>query len=134
VTGKASIRRWLKFSAVGAIGIAVQLVALGLFHGLLRLDYLTATGLAVETAVLHNFVWHERWTWRDRARPAGGIAARLLCFNLSAGVVSIVTNLALMRWLVGAYHAEYLIANLVSIALSSVVNYIVSDVFVFRSL
>ena len=24
--------------------------------------------IAVEAAVLHNFGWHERWTWRDRPR------------------------------------------------------------------
>jgi putative flippase GtrA len=25
----------------------------------------TATAVAVELAVLHNFVWHHCWTWRD---------------------------------------------------------------------
>ena len=53
-----ALRRWLKFNAVGAIGIVVQLAALAVLKGLLRLPYLTATALAVETAVLHNFVWH----------------------------------------------------------------------------
>src|ERR1700683_4294103 len=99
VTANRSVRRWLKFNAVGAIGVAAQLAALGIFHGVLRLDYLTATALAVEAAVLHNFVWHERWTWRDRTGSRGGATARLLRFNLSAGLVSIPTNLALMRWL-----------------------------------
>jgi putative flippase GtrA len=132
VTANGSIRRWLKFNAVGAIGVAAQLAALGIFHGLLRLDYLTATALAVEAAVLHNFVWHERWTWRDRAGSSGGAAARLLRFNLSAGLVSILTNLGLMRWLVGTHHAPYLIANVASIAAGSVVNYFLSDALVFR--
>jgi putative flippase GtrA len=99
---------------------------------LLCLDYLTATALAVEAAVLHNFVWHERWTWRDRAGSSGGAAARLLRFNLSAGLVSILTNLGLMRWLVGTHHAPYLIANVASIAAGSVVNYFLSDALVFR--
>jgi len=133
VTANGSIRRWLKFNAVGAIGVAAQLAALGLFHGVLRLNYLTASALAVEVAVLHNFVWHERWTWRDRTGPIGGATARLLRFNLSAGLVSILTNLALMRWLVGTHHAPYLIANLACIAAGSVVNYFVSDALVFRS-
>jgi len=97
VTARPTARRWLTFNAVGAIGVAVQLAALGIFRGLLRLDYLIATALAVEAAVLHNFVWHERWTWRDRTGSSGGAAARLLRFNLSAGLVSILTNLGLMR-------------------------------------
>ena len=131
MTANTSIRRWLKFNAVGAIGVAAQLAVLGILHGLLRLDYLTATALAVEAAVLHNFVWHERWTWRDRTDP-GNAPARLLRFNLSAGLVSILTNLVLMRWLVGTYHAQYLIANLASIAAGSIANFFVSDLFVFR--
>jgi putative flippase GtrA len=132
VTANGSIGRWLKFNTVGAIGVAAQLGALGIFHGWLRLNYLTATALAVEAAVLHNFVWHERWTWRDRTRSGGGVLARLLRFNLSAGLVSILTNLVLMRWLVGTYHAQYLIANLMSIAAGSVANYFLGDVLVFR--
>ena len=59
-------RRWLKFNSVGAIGIGVQLSVLTLLAGHLGLNYLLATALAVETAVLHNFVWHEKWTWADR--------------------------------------------------------------------
>ena len=27
-----------------------------------------ATALAVEAALLHNFVWHQQVTWRDRTR------------------------------------------------------------------
>jgi putative flippase GtrA len=132
VTANGSIWRWLKFSAVGAVGVAAQLAALGIFHGLLRLDYLTATALAVEAAVLHNFAWHDRWTWRDRTGPRGGAAARLVRFNLSAGLVSLLTNLALMRWLVGTHHAPYLTANLASIAAASMVNFLVGDLFIFR--
>jgi putative flippase GtrA len=124
-------RRWLKFNAVGAIGILVQLAALALFKGVLRVPYLLATALAVETAVLHNFVWHELWTWRDR-RGSGSILLRLLRFNLGNGGVSILVNLVFMRLLVGHFHMQYLIANLIAIAAGSVANYLVSDIFVFR--
>jgi len=125
------LRRWLKFNAVGAIGILVQLAALAAFKGALRIPYMFATALAVETAVLHNFVWHEMWTWRDR-RDAGNPISRLLRFNIGNGVVSIVVNLILMRLLVGHFHMQYLVANLVAIAAGSLANFLVSDLFVFR--
>jgi putative flippase GtrA len=124
--------RWLRFNAVGALGVAVQLAALGVFHGWLRFEYLAATALAVESAVLHNFVWHERWTWRDRAGSNGGVLVRLLRFNLSTGALSILTNLALMRWLVGTLHAPYLAANLAAMAAGSIANFLVSDLLVFQ--
>ena len=78
--------RWLKFNFVGAIGIAVQLGALAFFRSVLQLDYLLATALAVETAVIHNFLWHERFTWRDR--PAADLLQsllRLAKFNATNG-------------------------------------------------
>ena len=64
--------RWCKFNLVGAVGILVQFGVLFLLKSLLHVNYLAATGLAVEAAVVHNFFWHERFTWADRtnSRPS----------------------------------------------------------------
>jgi len=120
--------RWLKFNLVGAAGIAVQLLMLVVLKAGLRLDYLIATALAVETAVVHNFLWRERFTWSDRA---GAGLARFLKFNLTTGALSIAGNLALMKMLVGLGHMNYLLANGITITACSVVNFLVSDGFVF---
>ena len=129
----ATGRRWLKFNLVGAIGIVVQLAVLGILNGIIKLDYLPATALAVEAAVLHNFIWHERFTWADRASVTRRQALlRLVRFNLTTGAVSILGNLALMRLLVGQAHLPSLPANLVSIAACSLVSFLVSEYIVFR--
>lgn len=47
--------RWLKFNLVGGMGIAVQLLMLIALKSGLRFNYLIATALAVETAVIHNY-------------------------------------------------------------------------------
>ena len=128
-----AIRRWLKFNIVGGIGIGVQLAALAIFRSLLHLDYLLATVLAVETAVLHNFIWHARFTWADR--PASGLTDSLIRFtrfNASNGLVSILGNLLVMRLLVGALQVNYFAANIVAIAVCSLVNFLLSDCFVFQ--
>ncbi len=122
--------RGLKFSGVGAVGIGVQLAALWLYVGAFRIPYLWATALAVETAVLHNFVWHERFTWGDRG--GAGWPGRLVRFNLTTGALSIGANVVLMRLLVGAAHLDYRIANLLAIAACSLANFAVSHWFVFR--
>jgi putative flippase GtrA len=125
--------RWLKFNLVGAIGIAVQLAALAIFRSLLHLNYLLATALAVEIAVLHNFLWHERFTWADR--PSGHFAhslARLARFNATNGAVSILGNLTLMWLLVGQLKQNYFGANLVAVAICSVLNFLLSDRLVFH--
>jgi putative flippase GtrA len=125
----------LRFYAVGAVGIGVQLAALAIFKSCLGLGYLTATALAVEAAILHNFFWHERWTWADRTHslPAGR-TGRLVRFHLTNGAVSILGNLALMQALVGRMHVPYLAANAIAIALCSVLNFLAADRLVFRPL
>jgi len=124
--------RWIKFNAVGGIGIGVQLAALAVFRSLLKLDYLLATGLAVEIAVIHNFLWHKRFTWADRpaTRPVQSLV-RLAKFNASNGAVSIVGNLVLMRLLVGELKFNYVASNLCAIVLCSLVNFLLGDRFVF---
>ena len=127
-TRRRTALRRLKFNLVGALGIGVQLPLLVALRTGLGLDYRLATGLAVEAAVVHNFLWHERFTWADRAGPS---AARFLKFNLTTGLFSISGNLLLMKALVGLGHMNYLLANGITITGCSVVNFLVSDSFVF---
>jgi putative flippase GtrA len=127
-----TLLRWIKFNAVGGVGIVVQLAALSVFRSWLKLDYLLATGLAVEIAVIHNFLWHERFTWADRpATRAMQSLVRLAKFNASNGAVSMVGNLGLMRLLVGEVKFNYVAANFIAIVLCSLVNFLLSDRFVF---
>jgi putative flippase GtrA len=124
-----SAPRWMRFNLVGAVGIGVQLAMLWLLTAL-GVPYLMATALAVETAVLHNFLWHQRFTWADRSP---GPASRLLRFNLTTGALSIAGNLVFMRMLVGQAHLPSVIANLIGIAACSLLNFVVSDRWVFRA-
>jgi putative flippase GtrA len=145
--GPSTLTRWMKFNLVGGIGIAVQFVTLFLLKSVLHFNYLAATAIAVEAAVVHNFVWHEQFTWADRTgldrtRPDGTklnddsppcrkSLLRLARFNLTAGGVSIVGNLALMKVMVGLGHMNYLAANGIAIALCSTANFLVSEQWVF---
>ncbi|SPE37485.1 GtrA family protein [Candidatus Sulfopaludibacter sp. SbA6] len=76
--------------------------SLALLDGSLGLGYLPATALAVETAVLPNFIWHDRFTWKGRTEQ-------------------VVRSSAPMRLLVGAVHVQY-----------SLLNCAASEWFVFR--
>jgi putative flippase GtrA len=132
-TGRRLTLRWLKFNAVGALGIGVQLAILFALRGGFHLNYLLATTLAVEAAVVHNFLWHERYTWADRVQPSWRRSLpRLLRFNLSNGAVSIIGNLALMKLMVDVGRMNYIVADCVAIALCSLANFLVSEQWVFE--
>jgi putative flippase GtrA len=129
----STLARWLRFNFVGGIGIAVQFVTLFLMKTVFHVNYLAATALAVEAAVVHNFVWHERFTWADRVQPSWRRSlTRLVRFNVTAGGVSILGNLALMRVMVGLGHMNYLVANAIAIGLCSLANFVVSEEWVFE--
>jgi putative flippase GtrA len=119
------IVRWMRFNAVGLAGVVVQLAALALYQRL-GMHYLLATALAVETAILHNWFWHRRWTWRGRD-------ASLLRFHMANGAVSICSNVVLMRVLAGWLAWPLLIANLTAIAATSLVNFFLGERWVFIS-
>lgn len=127
-------RRWLVFNAVGLIGFVLQLGVLAVLVHVLDVHYLAATAIAVEVAVLHNFAWHQRLTWRDRlVRSRAGSVARLFRFHLLNGLVSLVGNLGLMRLLAGGLGLDPLFANAVAVVACSVVNFFGSELLVFTA-
>jgi putative flippase GtrA len=126
-------RTFLKFNMVGVIGIPVQLSVLALLKSGLGIHYLIATALAVETAVLHNFTWHERWTWAERTKAApSGLLGRLVRFHLSNGLITICGNLSVMWVLVSRLHVSYLIANVFAMGVCAIANFVASDRLVFQ--
>lgn len=148
---RSMLIRWGKFNLVGAIGIGVQFAALFLLKSVVHFSVLVATAIAVEAAVLHNFVWHERFTWADRiVRNANedrsvnrrapnrsllspGFLRRLWRFHLANGAVSIAGNIAMMKVLVDLGHLNYLAANAMAIAVCALVNFLLSDQWVFEN-
>ena len=125
--------RWLRFNGIGALGAGLQLSVLGLLTRLTPLHYLWATGVAVEAAVLHNFCWHERWTWSDRRSPSRlHVYRRLGRFQLTNGLISVAGNLVLMRVFAGMLGMDTLAANIVSILICSMANFGASEWLVFR--
>jgi putative flippase GtrA len=122
--------RWCKFNIVGALGMAVQLGALSLFVRWAPSHYLVATAAAIELTLVHNFVWHLHYTWRDR-RTSFGWAAQLIRFHLSNGLVSMLGNLALMGVLVHETHLPVLTANGIAIGCCSIVNFFLGHHWAF---
>ncbi len=132
LTRTSTLARWCKFNLVGAIGILVQFVVLFFLKSVMHCNYLAATALAVEAAVVHNFIWHERYTWAERVRLSWKKSLpRFLRFNFTTGLVSIGGNLGMMRVMVGRAHMNYLAANGIAIAVCSLVNFAASDGWVF---
>ena len=129
------LERWTVFNLVGLSGMAIQLgVVAGLVH-VSGWHYLVATGVAVEAAVLHNFVWHHLWTWRDRPPTSRrDLARRLVRFHVLNGTVSLAGNIGLTALGSGPLHIDPVISNLIAIATCATINFAASNTAVFKSI
>lgn len=123
------MNRFGKFSLVGTMGAAIQFGALALFNRWVPGHYLYATAAALELALVHNFIWHSRYTWHDRAGAAR--IRRFLRFHVSSGLISILGNLVLMRMLVGEAHLPVLVSNAVAVLCCSIPNFLLGNSWVF---
>jgi putative flippase GtrA len=131
----APFKRWLVFNSVGFLGIFVQFAVLATLVSIFGVHYLVATFFAVEAAVLHNFFWHERWTWADRRKfSKTSSVTRMVYFHLTNGTISLFGNIFLMALFVEHFSMRYLYANGISIAICSLLNFLAGDRIVFRSI
>ena len=124
--------RFARFALVGSMGVGLQLSLFVLLTKSFHMTPIAAVALAVETTVLHNFLWHERFTWRDRTiRNFRGRIVRLWRFHLSNGLVSLLGNASVTYCLVERLNAAPLPSAVASIALCSVANFALADRWVY---
>ena len=129
--------RFIRFGLVGASGTVINIAVLYAaqefllrqiedFHA--RLNYSIA--LAITVATISNFYWNRRLTWRDRQHQMHQSALVLFFKYVMAAALSIAIQSLLTKWLANSLH--YIVANLVSIALASVFNFLANDRLTFR--
>jgi putative flippase GtrA len=116
----------LKFSLVGASGLLVNTAALYLCYQWARLPLLMASILAVELAVVSNFVLNDQWTFGER----GLSVVRFARFNIvSLGGLAITTVTLLLLKNVGMY---FLVANLFGVGLATAWNFVLNVLWTWR--
>ncbi|WP_242342537.1 GtrA family protein [Anaeromyxobacter terrae] len=98
--------RLARFALVGLSGVLVNLAALHLFAGVLGVQEVVASALAIETSIVTNFALNDAFTFRDRRALGAGVVGRIGRYHavsLAGGVVQLVTfvlvALALVRTL-----------------------------------
>lgn len=129
-------RRFLRFGTVGASGTVVNLGVLYLgqefiFNAVqqqqIRLNL--SLGLAIFLATVNNFFWNRLWTWVDRKQHHHKpLLVQFWQYTLACGL-SIALQIVFTNLL--APHFYYQIANLIAIGLTSVLNFVLNDIWTF---
>lgn len=135
--------RFARFGVVGGSGIFVNQAVLyagmeWLFVSIAkdaRLGY--ALPLAIAIATTYNFFWNRLWTWRERrAVESAGVANQYAKYVI-ATLIGSSAQYFLTRYLAsdaaaGGFALHYGVANLMAIAVASLINFVINDRVTFR--
>lgn len=124
---KADFLRLIKFSIVGVIGAGINTGFLWILTDLAGLFYLFSSVVAIEIAIIMQFLMNDRWTFKDRKTTnVGQFIKRIFKSNIwrSGGLAINITILYVLTEYVGVY---YLISNIFGIICAFLLNYILES-------
>jgi dolichol-phosphate mannosyltransferase len=117
--------RFIRFALVGLSGLLVDMAVLyGLYNGL-GWGLTRSAIVAAELAILNNFFWNDRWTFRDLARQQQQwrqVLKRLLKFNLIC-LMGLILKILLLNLLFNGLHLNAYVANFLAIAAVTAWNF-----------
>ncbi len=131
-------QRFIRFAVVGVSGVVVNLgfVALG------RLAFAEAapaardflsSGLGIVVSIFTNFILNDYWTWGDRKKGTRrrDFLLRMAAYYAGAAFAAGL-QFATFALFYSGFGVDVYIAQLVGIALGTVVNYVINNRLVFR--
>jgi dolichol-phosphate mannosyltransferase len=126
------IGRLLKFGLVGTWGFLVNMFFLWFLTEIAGLYYLFSSILAIEIALVNNYVLNDLWTWRDRGKKGKKeYLKRMLQYHIAASVATLV-NIAILWILTQLFGIYYLVSNVFGILCGMTLNYFVNDRWTFK--
>lgn len=122
----------LRFGLVGLSGVVVNQGLLMLLHGRLGAPLLLSSLVAIEVSILTNFALNHSWTWRvPFSEP--GLLRRAIQYHAAAVMAAFAGNVVILMGAVELFGVDYRIANLLGIAVGTVINFTAGEVWIFRS-
>lgn len=117
-----------KFAVIGVLGTLLNLLLMTFMVEVFATGVLPASVLAIEIAIIHNFLFNNFWTFGIK-RSKRSLVTRFLHYNL-ASCGSLVINVSVTALLI-RIGAWYLLAQTIGIATAFTSNYLVSSRLVF---
>jgi dolichol-phosphate mannosyltransferase len=112
------IKRFIRFGISGFSGVFVNMFILYLLREYVGLGLTRSAILAAEVAIINNFFWNDRWTFRDiSAHQKGRIKTfrRFLKFNVIC-LSGLVLNILVLNVLYNFLNMNEYLANIIAIA------------------
>jgi dolichol-phosphate mannosyltransferase len=129
--------RFVRFAIVGLSGVAVDMALLFLLSDPRALGWgLTRSKvLAAEAAIVNNFLWNDRWTFRDlvpEQHTARAAVRRFLKFNVIC-LGGLTLNVVLLNLMFNLLQMNRYVANAIAIGCVTAWNFLLNRALAWRS-
>jgi dolichol-phosphate mannosyltransferase len=131
VLGRTIPTRFAIFGMVGSLGVAVHLTSLYLLFHRAHLAFASAQLASTYIAMTGNFILNNAITYRDRKLRGSGFFRGLVAFWVACSLGALA-NVSVARSLL-LWNVPWIFAGLGGIAISSVWNYVLNDLFTWNS-
>lgn len=118
-----------QFASVGALGLVVNQVLLWLLVDVFSIGHLLlAAAIATQGSTTFNFIGTEAWVFGSRREGgASGLIKRFVAYDAVNSTV-LIGRLPLLQFLTAGYpHMNYLVANLITLVLLTLVRFVIAD-------
>ncbi|MFQ6673462.1 MAG: GtrA family protein [Fidelibacterota bacterium] len=127
------LSRILKFQVIAWGGTVVNLASLWILHGILEIPLIVAGACAIELAIVHNFIWHYFFTWRDRVgQSPTDFFSRLIQYNVVTASIDFLVNLSVLWTLTHYFGIHYLLADMAGMLGGPVIKFLANEFLIFR--
>lgn len=123
------VGRFAKFGTVGLSGFVVNELALAGAVGVLGVNYLVGVAIATEVSTIWNFALVEVWAFRHH-EPHHSLRRRLALFFVLNNL-ALLARIPIVAVLTAGLGVNYLLSNLVSLGLLTVLRFLVADSWIW---
>jgi dolichol-phosphate mannosyltransferase len=120
--------RVLKFMAVGGSGAVVNLGILYLLYSSAHMLVYLAFLFSIEASIISNFLLNNFWTFRKI--EGGSFLSKLIKFHTSSALGVTIQYVTFVLLLAMNFH--YMVAAAIGIILGFILNYLLSEIFVWK--
>lgn len=130
---QGELKRFMKYCIIGSSGIIVNTMILYSFTDLLGIFYLLSSAMAYETSIITNFIMNDKWTFKETIIPgkSHNFFTRAMYFNWTM-ILGAIYGILLLYVFTEFLLINYIISNLISIAIITIWRYYTSMTVVWR--
>lgn len=123
---------FVRFCIVGVLGFLINLIILKLLHDAWHWPIILATLIGSEVAYFSNFLLHNSWTYKHRAKVEKSFGRLLVQFHLSAWS-GMLLNTLIVYIAVAMFHLDSAIGLVIASFIVLFWNYVWTKFYIWRA-